>query len=212
MGRFQVITGLMFTLALLNCSSSRPGSDTTISGAGGAGEATVAGGGQQIGGSATAGRNAAGSAGAMGGGPTNGGGGATNAGGGAPNAGGGVAGATGGTVATGGGSGGPTRQGHWMTPSQNGQPCTPSNAVQRFAAQFQVCTGGCAPGCSTWDCVCRDGAWLCREPEFICQNGAGGSGACSTKTELRYDCLCTPDQMRCEPTSLSGGAGGEANP
>lgn len=106
------------------------------------------------------------------------------------------------------GVGGWYKQGHYVTPSANGTACAASGALERFDANFQVCLGGCAPGCQTWTCICRDGAWLCSEPEFICDTDPAGSTSCSTKAELRYDCHCSSDALRCEQDSSSGGAGG----
>lgn len=113
-----------------------------------------------------------------------------------------------GAMGAAGGGGLPGTQGHYVTPSANGQACAAPGALQRFGANFQVCTGGCGPGCPTWTCACRDGVWLCLEPEFGCDSDPVGSTLCSTKAELRYHCFCSSDALRCEQSFSSGGGGG----
>jgi len=121
--------------------------------------------------------------------------------------------APGGAGSPAGGAGGvPNRQGHWTLAGQDGLACATPGALKRVDATFQVCTGGCAPGCAQWVCACLNDVWRCVDPQFGCDPGTPETGLCSQATEERYQCQCTADAMRCEITAGSAGAAGSGSP
>lgn len=84
-----------------------------------------------------------------------------------------------------------------------GQACDTPGALLRAPGRYAACPGGCSPGCEVFLCACVNDVWACN-----CGHTDDQTALCNERFERAFQCRCSADGARCEPTPGAGGAGG----